>query len=89
MATVTRRDRLVDLAALLLIVAGTALYLYGTVRLKEIAQLTWRHPGPLGVKQLDAADRARYACNGGMALVVVGAVVGVWSAVRVKLRRAD
>jgi hypothetical protein len=87
MATVTRRDRLVDLAALLLILAGVATYLDGAARLREIARLSFRHPGPQGVRQLDVADRARYESNGGMALIGVGALVGVASALRVKLRR--
>lgn len=82
MATVNRRDRLVDLAALLLIVAGIALYADGTARLHAIERFTYRHPGPRGVAQLDVADRARYEANAGITLVVLGAVVGVVSAVR-------
>jgi hypothetical protein len=80
MATVNRRDRFIDLAALLLIVAGVALYVDGTARLRAIALLSYRHPGARGIRQLDVADRARYESNGGIALVVLGAVVGVVSA---------
>ena len=86
MATITRRDRHADIAALLLIVAGAALYVDGTARLRDIAQLTFAHPGPRGVKQLDVADRARYESNGGIVLVVLGGLAGVGSAVRVARR---
>lgn len=87
MATVTRRDRLVDLAALLLIVAGIALYGLGTYQLRRIARFSYQHPGPPGTKQLKMADRARYAANTGIAVVVLGAAMGVASAVRVARRR--
>jgi hypothetical protein len=87
MATVTRRDRLVDLAALLVILLGIGLYLDGAARLRNISQLTYRHPGPAGVRQLDVADRARYESNAGLALAVVGCLVGAVSAARV-VRRA-
>lgn len=88
MATITRRDRIVDLAALVLIVLGVGLYLDGTLRLRAITQLSYRQPGPRGVRQLDVADRARYECNAGIALTVVGAAVGAASAWRVLARRA-
>jgi hypothetical protein len=87
MATVTRRDRLVDLAALLLIVAGVALYATGTWQLRQIMRYSYQHPGPRGTKQLQVADRARYGANTGIALVVLGAGVGIASAVRVARRR--
>lgn len=86
MATVTRRDRFVDLAALLLILAGTALYLDGTARLRAIALLSYQHPGMRGVSQLAVADRARYESNGGIALVVFGGAVGAMSFARVARR---
>lgn len=88
MATITRRDRLVDLGALALIVAGIALYVDGTARLQAIGRLSFRQPGPPGVRQLDMADRARHECNAGIGLAVAGCVVGVASAWRVKGRRA-
>lgn len=86
MAKVTRSDRLVDLAALLLIVVGVALYADGTARLHAIERLTYRHPGPRGIAQLDVADRARYEANAGITLVLLGAVVGAASALRVVRR---
>jgi hypothetical protein len=86
MAPVTRRDRFVDLAALLIILAGVAMYLDGTSRLREIARFTFRHPGPQGVRQLDVADRARYESNAGLALAVLGCVVGAVSAATVVRR---
>ena len=87
MATITRRDRLIDLAALVLIVAGVALYLDGNARLQGISRLTYKHPGPRGVRQLDMADRARYECNAGIGLAILGCVVGAVSAGRVMARR--
>ncbi|MDB4878701.1 MAG: hypothetical protein JWL60_147 [Gemmatimonadetes bacterium] len=87
MATITRRDRLVDLAALVLLVAGVLLYVDGTSRLRSIMQLSYRQPGPRGVRQLDRADRARYECNAGIALAILGCVVGAVSAARVIVRR--
>ena len=86
MPPVTRRDRYADLAALLLIVCGALLHVDGAARLRAIARLTFAHPGPRGVKQLDVADRARYEANGGMVLVALGGLAGVASAVRTARR---
>ena len=82
MAIVSRRDRFVDLAALALILAGIALYLYGTRRLREITKLSYQHPGPQGLSQRTVADHARYECNAGIGLAIAGCVVGVAAAVR-------
>jgi hypothetical protein len=82
MPTVSRRDRLTDLAALILILAGIALYLDGTARLRAISAYSYRHPGPPGQSALAAADRARYESNGGIALAIAGCIVGVGSAIR-------
>lgn len=87
MTSVTRGDRRVDLVALLLIAAGGALYVDGAARLREVARLSFAHPGPRGVKQLDVADRARYEANGGMVLVALGGLTGVAGAVRAARRR--
>jgi len=57
MATVSRRDRLTDLAALVLILAGIALYLDGTARLRAISAYSYQHPGPRGQSALTAADQ--------------------------------
>ena len=78
MTTVSRRDRLVDLAALLLIATGAALYLVAASTLHAISLYSRTNPGPPGA--LDAADRARYLSYGGLALVAVGACVGVAAA---------
>lgn len=78
MTHVSRRDRLVDLAALLLIVAGVALYLVAAVKLHGISLYSRTNPGPPGA--LAAADRARYASYAGLALVALGACVGVAAA---------
>jgi len=78
MATVSRRDRMVDLAALLLIVGGVALYLVAAAKLRSISLYSRANPGPPGA--LDAADRARYLSYGGLALVAVGSCIGVVAA---------
>ena len=82
MATVSRRDRLTDLAALLLLLAGIALYLDAGARLRTIAGYSYQHPGPRGESQLVAADRARTESYAGLGLAVVGVAVGVASALR-------
>jgi hypothetical protein len=82
MATVSRADRLVDYAALVLLIIGIALYLDAATRLRAIATLSYEHPGPRGHSALAAADRARYESYAGIAAAVAGCVVGVASAVR-------
>lgn len=80
MATVSRRDRLFDLAGLVLILAGIALYLDAGARLWTITTYSYQRPGPLGA--LVAADRARYESYFGLGFVVLGCAVGVASAFR-------
>jgi hypothetical protein len=87
MATVSRRDRLTDLAALLLLLAGIALYLDAGARLRVISGYSYQHPGPRGRSALKAADGARHESYGGIALAVLGGAVGVASAVRHARRR--
>ena len=87
MSTVSRRDRLTDLAALIIILAGIALYLDGSARLRAISAYSYRNPGPRGQSALAAADRARYESNGGIALAIAGCIVGVGSAIRHARRR--
>ena len=86
MPTVTRRDRLIDLACLAMIVAGIVLYLDASARLRRIAVLTYRHPGPHGIRQLDVADRARFESYAGVGLAVLGCVAGAASALVVVRR---
>ena len=86
MTTVSRRDRLVDLTALLLIVAGAALYLVAAVKLHGISLYSRTNPGPPGA--LVAADQARYVSYAGIAMVAVGACVGVVAAGLHARRRA-
>lgn len=78
MTTVSRRDRLVDLAALLLIAAGAVLYLVAASKLHSISLYSRTNPGPPGA--LDAADRARYLSYAGLVMVSMGACVGVAAA---------
>jgi hypothetical protein len=78
MTTVSRRDRLVDLGAVLLIVAGVALYLGAAARLRTISLYSRTNPGPPGA--LVAADQARHLSYAGLGLVTVGACVGVVAA---------
>jgi hypothetical protein len=82
MATVSRRDRLTDLAALVLLLAGIALYLDAGARMRTISGYSYRHPGPPGESQLVAADRARTESYAGLGLAVLGVGVGVASALR-------
>ncbi|NUO39487.1 MAG: hypothetical protein HOQ17_10805 [Gemmatimonadaceae bacterium] len=82
MTTVSRRDRLTDLAALVLLLAGIALYLDAGARMRTISGYSYRHPGPPGESQLAAADRARAESYGGLGLAAFGIVVGVGSALR-------
>ena len=86
MITVSRRDRMVDLAALLLIVGGAALYLVATAQLRTISLYSRSNPGPPGA--LVAADRARHLSYGGLALVAIGSCVGVVAAGLHARRRA-
>lgn len=89
MADVLRRDRIVDLVALLLILLGAALYVDSQLRFRAIMQYSYRHPGPRGVSQLTAADHARYEANTAFGFVIVGAAVGITAAVRHSRRRAS
>jgi hypothetical protein len=82
MATVSRRDRLTDLAALVLIIAGIALYLDAGARLRTISTYSYQHPGPRGESALVAADRARMESYAGLGFVALGCVAGVASALR-------
>jgi predicted membrane channel-forming protein YqfA (hemolysin III family) len=78
MTLVSRRDRLLDAGALLLIILGAALYLVAAFKLHAISQYTYKHPGP--PHALDAADRARYASYLGVGLVVAGSILGMIAA---------
>jgi hypothetical protein len=78
MTKVSRRDRQADLAALLIIATGTALYLFAAFRLHTISLYSKTNPGPPGA--LDAADRARYTSYLGVALIGLGCVVSVAAA---------
>ena len=82
MADVLRRDRIVDVVALLLIVAGLALYGDSQLRFHAIMRFSYKHPGPVGVSQLAAADTARYEANAAFGFVIIGAVTGVGAAIR-------
>ena len=78
MTLVSRRDRLLDAGALLLILLGAAVYLVAAFKLHGISQYTYKHPGP--PHALDAADRARYASYAGVGLVLAGSVLGMIAA---------
>jgi len=75
MTQVSRRDRQADLAALLIIAAGAALYLIAAAWLHTISLYSKANPGPPGA--LIAADRARYTSYAGVALVVIVCLVSV------------
>jgi hypothetical protein len=85
MTQVSRRDRQADLAAVLIIAAGAALYLFAAARLHTISLYSKTNPGPPGA--LVAADRARYTSYAGVALVGLGCLVSVAAAVLHQWRR--
>jgi hypothetical protein len=82
MPTVTRQARLLDLACLLSILIGGGMGYVASTRLQEIGKLSYRHPGPRSESALTAADHARYLAYGGVALVIVGCVIGAGGAIR-------
>jgi len=88
MADVHRRDRLVDIMALLLILVGVACYTDSQARFRGIMRYSWQHPGPRGVSQVKAADLARYEANTAFALITLGAATGVTAAVRHSRRKS-
>jgi hypothetical protein len=85
MTLVSRRDRQVDLGALLLIAAGAAVYVFAAVRLHVISLYSKANPGPPGA--LDAADQARYLSYAGVAMIAVGCCIGVAAAILHQRRR--
>lgn len=86
MESVSRRDRQIDIAALLLIVLGTALYLGARARMLDIAQrYSWRQPGPAGAVTL--VDQAMNLTYAGVALIVVGCSVAAVGALLHSRRR--
>ena len=89
MPIVSRRARLLDLAALGSILLGAAICLWSNARLTEIGKLSFRHPGPPSVSALAAADHARYLAYGGIALIIAGCVTGVAGTIRLSRRKAD
>jgi hypothetical protein len=88
MPTVSRRARLLDLAALGCILLGAALCLVSNSQMTEIAKLSFKHPGPPSQSALAAADRARYLAYAGVAIIVAGCVVGVTGTIMLSRRKA-
>jgi hypothetical protein len=89
MPDVLRRDRIVDVVALALLLLGLALYADSQRRFRDIMQYSYKHPGPRGVSQLTVADHARYEANTAFGFVLAGAAVGAVAAVRHTRRRAS
>ncbi|MEP6618289.1 MAG: hypothetical protein ABJE47_03195 [bacterium] len=87
MSIPSRQDRLVDLAALLLILAGAVACVVASGQLHEISQLSYQHPGPRTISQLTAADHARYLAYAGVLVIGVGIGVAVAGAIRVSRRK--
>lgn len=88
MPTVSRRARILDLAALGCILLGAALCLVSNSRMTEIAKLSYKHPGPPSQSALAAADRARYLAYAGVAIILAGCVVGVAGTIHLSRRKA-
>jgi hypothetical protein len=86
MALPTRQDRLLNFAALAVLVLSIALYADGVARLQQIQRFSYHNPGPAGVSQLDMADQARYEANTGIVLALVSCAAGALHAIRVKRR---
>jgi len=78
MSSVSRRDRQIDLGALLLIAIGAALYIVAAVKLHTISLYSRTNPGPPGA--LVAADQARYTSYAGIVLITLGCIVGIVAA---------
>src|SRR3954463_14555654 len=85
MATVSQRDRQVDLGALALILTGAALYVNAALRLHTISMYSKANPGPPGA--ILAADQARYTSYVGIAVIGLGCAVAIFAALRHKLAR--
>jgi hypothetical protein len=80
MATVSRRDRLTDFAALALVLAGIALYLDASARIRTVLTYSYQHPGPSGRSAVMAVVWAGRESHAGLGLAVVGCLVGAVSA---------
>jgi NADH:ubiquinone oxidoreductase subunit 2 (subunit N) len=85
MTIVSRRDRQADLAAIVIIAAGAAVWLFAVAWLYTISQYSKTNPGPPGA--LVAADQARYTSYAGVVLIAVGCFVGVCAAAVHQWRR--
>ena len=85
MTIVSRRDRQADLAAIVIIAAGGALWLFAVAWLHTISLYSKANPGPPGA--LVDADRARYTSYAGVVLISLGCFVGVCAAAVHQWRR--
>jgi hypothetical protein len=88
MPIVSRRARLLDLAALGCILLGAVLCLVSNSQMTEIGKLSFKHPGPPSQSALAAADRARYLAYAGVGIIAAGCVVGVAGTIRLSRRKA-
>jgi len=87
MPDVLKRDRIMDIVALALILIGLALYGDSQRRFHDISSYTWKHPGPRGVSMLTVADHARYEANTAFGLVAVGTIVAIAGAIQHSRRK--
>ena len=85
MTIVSRRDRQADIAAIAIIAAGGAIWLFAVAWLYTISQYSKANPGPPGA--LVAADQARYTSYAGVMLIGVGCLVAVAAAAIHQWRR--
>ena len=83
MPPVSRAARIVDVIALVLIAGGGAIFVTALGQFREVAKLSYRHPGPPNQSALAAADQARYLAYGSVVMVLLGCVVAVLGAIRV------
>ena len=89
MPPVSRNARLMDLAALGLILLGAALCLAANAQMQEIGKLSYKHPGPPSVSALAAADRARYLVYGGVGIISAGCIVAIAGAIGHSRRKRE
>jgi hypothetical protein len=80
-------DRLIDSAALLMLLGGVALFAFARQALTGIANGT--RATPIGMSAVAVADFHVAQSKMGLWLIALGVMVGIAAAVRHKLRRAS
>ena len=87
MRRITGGDRIRDVLALLVLLAGVGLFFYSRYRLTELGAGRFA-PTPLGRPLIEQAIRWHRLANAGLWTAAVGCLVAVVSALWPRLRRA-